>query len=99
MQMPLWILQPHLKLVPDLSLDTRIHHLHMGCQELANGFRVMDDERPERPGMGFDDHVLMVLNEHLADGQGPPGITFPNIRSNVQGDRADQGSPPLPQLL
>lgn len=59
-----------------------------------NDLEIMNDTLPQHSRQGVHNPVIMIGNTHLTNGERPLYIPLPNIRSDIQGHRTHQCSPP-----
>src|SRR5262245_43744459 len=82
----------------DFALDAAGQRQFVLFQELGDGSAVPLNERPKSPGKAFDDHILSVRNDLLADCESPINISCASSCPHVKGDCADDSQPTLPPI-
>ena len=58
---------------------------------MFHGHWIVGSEHSERPGEGFDDHVVAVVGQHFTDGKRPGGVAVAASDLGVEADRGDEG--------
>lgn len=65
---------------------------------MLDGWWVVGGEDSEGPGEGFDDHVVAVVGEDLADGEGAGGVAVAAAGFGVEADGGDEGGAAPPAI-
>ena len=80
-------LETERQLVRNFTAYTRREAILVATKETTNGAWVALGELAQRPRHGFDDHVVAIVDEQLADCEGSWGVAFNRRRATCTNRR------------